>query len=56
MAASSLGDNGNSDARGALDFKKLDDNDYMFYALGTNNGFAAFSTNSDAALAQYEEP
>lgn len=50
----SIGSVANTNAVGAIDFKKIDEENYIFYILGLNNGFAAFSTSSTLALAQYD--
>ncbi|MGE5681632.1 MAG: DUF4623 domain-containing protein, partial [Bacillota bacterium] len=41
----SIGVKNNGNGTGAVDFKRVDANTYVYYMLGTNNGIAAFSNN-----------
>ncbi|NUN71058.1 MAG: DUF4623 domain-containing protein, partial [Bacteroidetes bacterium] len=49
FASPSLGNSINGNATGAVDFMTVDTN-YIFYILGTNNGFAAFTPAPMLAL------
>ncbi len=54
MYSPAIGKVANSNAVGAIAFKAMDNNEYMFFVLGTNNGFAAFATSPQTAFAQYD--
>jgi hypothetical protein len=54
MYSPAIGKAANSNAVGAIAFKAMENDEYMFFVLGTNNGFAAFATSPQTAFAQYD--
>jgi len=52
--SSSIGKFANGNGTGSVDVKVVDDESFLFYILGTNNGVAAFSNKDEFVLANID--
>ncbi len=52
--SASMGKIPNGNGTGSVDYKKVDDATFLFFALGTNNGLAAFSNQENYVLANLD--
>lgn len=52
--SNSIGDKPNLNATGSVAYYKINDRDFIYYVLGTNNGLAAFTTRQGVVSVQNE--